>query len=412
MGKVDFIYLSSKKIILYQREKKKKEYIKKKEDKIIQFPVSKEKWKDFLSEKNSAILILSPSLLIFRGFNLPFGNERKIRKTIKYTLEPSLPFSAEEFEVFYTKRKEGKVWHLDAWIFPPKLLETIKNLKECTLINGVYLLPNLVSSYFYSKLKLPSDSLFWIRIENKLLSVQVKKGKTGRAREIPWKEKEFKFYFFSDEPSILSLPIIFFGEKEKWFDSMISQEKISIKEVPSPSYDILPLIISKGKFHQRIHIPSPSSTFSWKTTLTLLILLFVFTSFRLMIEKYYLQERIQGIKGEMKKIYLSTFPNSRVVDPLMQLRSKLKEKRRESSSNLIDILKELSLRYPGGISIEKMNYTGKEINIEGKIPSYKTLDNFLRNLNQSQKFFGEWEIVNAETKKQGGVRFHIRSKIK
>ncbi|NOZ64284.1 MAG: PilN domain-containing protein [Caldiserica bacterium] len=96
----------------------------------------------------------------------------------------------------------------------------------------------------------------------------------------------------------------------------------------------------------------------------------------------------------------------------MQLKSKIKEKGGKSGAVLLELLREISLRYPGKeVSIEKIIFTGEGISLEGTIPSYATLDRFVGELSKSPRF-GTWEIVNAESKKEGKVKFHIRSQVK
>ncbi|GEM_PF-7021602 len=414
MGKLRFIYLDRKKIILYQEElvKGKKEIIKKEEKEIVRFPLTRESWEEVIGKNNSVYLILSPALIVFRELSLPFGGERKIKRTIKYTLESSLPFSAEEFEVFYTKRKERDSFHLDAYVFTPLLLKTIESLEEFAALQGIYLLPHVLYSYLATKMKLPPNALLWIRHEENFLYLCIRDGKAGKAGEIPWREKELKLYLFSQSPAEHSLPIYFWGEKEEWFDKLLSREEISVRETFTPSSSTLPLILPRSRYAPNLYTFNPASTFSWKFTLALLVLLLLFSSSRLIWEKYWLENRIIATKSEMKEIYLSLFPNSRVIDPLLQLKSKIKEKGGKSSSSLLELLREISLKYPGkGVSIEKIIFSGEVISLEGTIPSYATLDHFVGELDKSP-LFGAWEIVNAESKKEGRVRFRIRSKLK
>ncbi len=411
MGKLVFVYLNKKKLILYQEvgSKRKKEVVKKEEREISQLPITTETWKEIVDKDTAVSLILSPSLLIFREISFPFGEERKIRKTIKYTIESSLPFSAEEFEVFYTKRKEKENFHLNIWIFSPLLLETIKNLEEVAVIRGVYSLPHIVYSYLTYKRRVSRNSLLWIRWKDRFFYLIIQNGKAGKAGEIPWKEKDFKLYLFSE--IILenrSLSIYFWGEREKWFDEILSREEIHIQETfPEGISSILSYCRRSTNFYA-----FTSSSPSWKITLTLLALLLIVASSRLLVEEYWIEKKIRSIKKEMRDIYLSLFPNSRVIDPLMQLKSKLKEARKESNSRFLDILREISSKYSGkGVTIEKIVFTGEEISLEGTIPSYATLDNFLRDLNKSL-IFENWEIVNAESKREGRVRFRIRSEVR
>ncbi|NOZ64283.1 MAG: hypothetical protein GXO71_05025 [Caldiserica bacterium] len=286
MGKLSFIYLDRKKLILYQEEsaKGKRGIVKKEEKNIAQFPITKETWEEVVSKDDSVYLILSPSLLIFRRLSLPFGGERKIKKTIKYTLESSLPFSAEEFEVFYSKRKEAENFCLDTYIFPPLLLQTIRSLGELAVLQGIYLLPHVVYAYFSVKRNLPSNLLLWIRYKENFLYLYIRDGKAGKAGEIPWQEKDLKRYLFSRSPAEQSLPIYFWGEKEKWFNKLLSREEISIQEISTPFSDILPLIIPRCRYAPNFYSFKPASTFPWKVTLILMVLLLIFSSSRLMGE--------------------------------------------------------------------------------------------------------------------------------
>ena len=140
------------------------------------------------------------------------------------------------------------------------------------------------------------------------------------------------------------------------------------------------------------------------------------------IDYYVKQKRLNELKGQIEKVFLSTFPEVRkVVDPLNQMQVKMKEVRRSTLSParqndsplMIDILNALSKRIPNQLDVRftRMIIGEDNVTISGNTDTFNTVDT-VKNRLETDALFESATIVSTNKDKTGNrIRFRLKVKI-
>ncbi len=149
----------------------------------------------------------------------------------------------------------------------------------------------------------------------------------------------------------------------------------------------------KGEFSFRKAIKEIQGKLIFAGIITLVILLLVFFSF---FSRYFqLNSQYQDLRREVKAIFAETFPDERkIVDPVRQMQSKLKEMKKkigynsESNGPILDILQEICDRVPQEITvdIEDLLIDFEQIRIKGKTESIEAVDKIKNGLMKNERF--------------------------
>ncbi len=132
-----------------------------------------------------------------------------------------------------------------------------------------------------------------------------------------------------------------------------------------------------------------------------------------------LHARASDLHGEMVDLFKQTFPEvTRVVDPHVQMQSKLKEVRSSEVSiplfsgdkRVLEILADISGRIPKDLSlhVSRLVIDQESVQIKGTTDAYNNVDVIKNKLAASTRYV-EVKIVSATAdKKKGAIRFEIR----
>ena len=140
------------------------------------------------------------------------------------------------------------------------------------------------------------------------------------------------------------------------------------------------------------------------------------------IDYYVKQKNLNELKGQIEKVFLSTFPEVRkVVDPLNQMKIKVDEARKSTLSPgqqgdsplMIDVLNTLSTRIPGQLDVRftRMVIGEENVTITGNTDTFNTVD-MIKSRLESDAMFETATIVSTNKDKTGNrIRFRLKVKI-
>lgn len=132
-----------------------------------------------------------------------------------------------------------------------------------------------------------------------------------------------------------------------------------------------------------------------------------------------LSSRSSSLRGEMEAIFKQTFPGvTRVVDPLVQMQSKLKEVQGSEVSiplfsgekRVLEVLADISGRIPEDLSlhVSRLVIDQEAVQVQGTTDAYNNVDVIKNKLAVSPRY-AEVKIVSATAdKEKGSIRFEIR----
>ena len=150
-----------------------------------------------------------------------------------------------------------------------------------------------------------------------------------------------------------------------------------------------------------------------------LFLIFSFLAADMVIDYYTLKKEYKILNREITSVFKQTLPEvTRIVDPVQQLRVKVKELKQSTSlrpeagtsKKVLDLLKEISQRIPASLKVHvnRMVIDTETVRISGKTDAFNEVDRIKNNLESSIQFSGV-TISSANLDRTGkGVRFEIR----
>ena len=150
-----------------------------------------------------------------------------------------------------------------------------------------------------------------------------------------------------------------------------------------------------------------------------LFLIFSFLAADMVIDYYTLKKEYKILNREITSVFKQTLPEvTRIVDPVQQLRVKVKELKQSTSlrpeagtsKKILDLLKEISQRIPASLNVHvnRMVIDTETVRISGKTDAFNEVDRIKNNLESSIQFSGV-TISSANLDRTGkGVRFEIR----
>jgi type II secretion system protein L len=154
--------------------------------------------------------------------------------------------------------------------------------------------------------------------------------------------------------------------------------------------------------------------------LAAVVLLLLLTS--ITIDYYSQKNRLNALNTQIKEIFQSTFPDvKKVVDPLHQMREKIKAVQRASlfpagaqnNTLMVGVLNEISQRIPGGIDVQftRMVIGDDSVVIAGDTDTFNSVDT-MKNRLETAKIFETVTIVSTNKDKSGNrIRFRLKLKI-
>ncbi len=396
----------------------------------VEFPfspttLSEEIFSHLKKKTRSLILIVDPPLLLGRELFFPFTSSWKIKRVLKYSLEPLIPFSPEEihatFTTLYRGKTGAKVWSV---VLPPRLLEFLKRVEEEGIeITGVYLSTHLLLHALLPGRKVKGRILLLYGEDGRLLLQEVREGNPAYFAEIPasgevlnlillnLKGKEEGGISFVVEGEVGENIINRIKEEGK-----ILEKRERIKGLP-PLEKLFFLQLTGIKRSLNLLPPSGEGRWSVKLPVLLFLVFLSLLSYRVGWERKTKEAQLKTIDGRMRDIYLSLFPDSPLkANPLYQLKSKLKEEEArlplgKERISFLEVLRGISVELPPDphLKIKAIGLHLKSFEIEGETGSYRGVDEIVKNLNNFP-LFTSVKIINAKSEKEK-VHFRIEGKI-
>ena len=364
----------------------------------LPLPLEKDKLPSSEGERFRWIILIHPVHLFIRWISLPHRPSGKEEEMVKFTVEESIPFSAEEIKVrFYRFRDEGK-WKYLVYVIPPSLQKILELLREkYGEPEGIHLLPH----YFYyslperRKIKPPFLILFLREGEILFLNHRNEVGAVSREKSI------WELWWYSRSPGEERLYIAGdngWGYLEEFFrNEGVAWNRLEWEENYSPIFSGIPDLRGREEI-----IPG-------KGILILFLIFILSLSAQILFKENKLQKELSSVQNEMRKVFQSVFPRTPLIDPLAQMRKKWEELGRTPSSPVIDILDDLNKKIRVRVVLDRLRLENSTLELEGEVSSYSQLDKLVKELGASS-YFSRWEIVNAQSRKGGGVLFRLKGR--
>ena len=423
---------------------------------------SKEKifelFKSFLLHNKASsvktVCFLSSSSFYLRRISFPYRGISKIRKSIKFAIEPYIPHPAEDVEVFFHPlgEKSGN-FEVLSFAIPKALLE-----EQIELVNSLklscqelYPVPLSLFNFFVSHLQ-ENKNILWVDVGGestylfrigrgkKLLDLkEVPLGKNnldeGRkelkreidimilSEELYKKQKEdineICITGVSDIPEVLDkdLPVPVRGID--WQNFILIEKSDSIS-TPQLLYATLgrggPLAVNfypptLGEREKRGILA---------TGILTAVALLIFSS-QLYLQWSNLDRKFTSLNSEIEEIFLQTFPEVKDTRaPFLQMKSRIKSlKETIADSNLssskrispLEVLREISHLIGENLPVELYSFSVKEgiVTISGNTQSYQNVGKIKESLENST-LFSTVEIKSAESKTKG-VQFRLEIRL-
>ena len=152
-------------------------------------------------------------------------------------------------------------------------------------------------------------------------------------------------------------------------------------------------------------------------------LILSFLAVDMVIDYYTLKKEYKILTREVTSVFKKTLPEvNRIVDPVQQLRVKIKELKKSTSlrpetgtnKKVLILLKEISQQIPKSLNVHvnRMVIDTERVRISGKTDAFNEVDRIKNNLESSPIFSGV-NISSANLDRTGkGVRFEIRMELK
>lgn len=151
----------------------------------------------------------------------------------------------------------------------------------------------------------------------------------------------------------------------------------------------------------------------------LCVLVFVLAFSNVFLDSYFMGKRLAHLDNQITEIFTSTFPDvKRIVDPVQQMRIKLKEVRKKmllpgetgKHIRVIDVLNSISKRIPKetDVTLTRLVMGSENVIISGNTDTFKSVDNIKSHL-EKVDFFKKIVISSANIKKSDNrVRFKLK----
>ncbi len=137
------------------------------------------------------------------------------------------------------------------------------------------------------------------------------------------------------------------------------------------------------------------------------------------IDNIMLNKRVKKLDSQIEQVYLSTFPNSRITAPPLDLmKSKIRELKKGDASSgqnptpvrTIDVLLQVSKLIPNNIEVllTQMTVGGDAVTISGETGDFNSVDDIKNNVEKGE-LFKQVTIASANMDKSGKkVRFKLK----
>lgn len=157
-----------------------------------------------------------------------------------------------------------------------------------------------------------------------------------------------------------------------------------------------------------------------KAAVFLLLILSLLTAY-IGVDYYYMKKRYKKLDRQITEIFRQTLPDvKRIVDPVQQMRVKIKEIEKSALSlpgvggnqKVLDLIRDITLRVPESIDVRviRMVVDPEVVQIKGETDTFNTVDSIKKGLEPSE-YFSEVTISSANLDRSGKrVQFDLKLK--
>ena len=419
--------------------------------------------KQFVSDNKAAsvktICFLPLSSVYIRKITFPYRSIRKIKKSIRFAVEPHIPIPVENTKVFFhpIHSKNNGLEVMSFIISEDVLNERLELINSAELVcDEIYLTPLSLLDLFSSYIKIKENTL-WIDVEEVSTYVFyiLKNGQLADLREIPVGRKNI-----SKEKEQLKREIstILLSQGSESFGGKIAEIHISGLHTTAETQADKPEIcdwlaesfnipVKSTEFNNLLSVEQGDLTFISEilyasygrggplsinfhppvlqekerkgilVSCSLIVFVLLALSFRLQFERSIYERKFNSLSSRMEKILLETFPEVKDTrTPLFQMKSRVKSLKDNISSNSLssgiasplESLREISQKIDKNLQVELDSFRLKDENIviSGNASSYQDIDKIKAALGNSP-LFSSIDIESAQTTDKG-VTFRLK----
>ena len=371
-------------------------------------------------------LLISKPKAIFRKLSFPFSQKRNISMVLPNELENLLPRGIGEFVVSWNfalrekEKSEVDVVALDRNFYETWLTFAKKYRFSLSITIDSFLLFNVFRK------KIPGKSYAFLYADHKYLLLNlVENGLLSNCySSIYHNESELSSHLghFIAIIKKYDYPVYLYGDKNVFESHSVEGNYAECPEVPSGEDTCFMLpdiaLYNPGEFISLKFKSFGSGTFLFSLPAIVLALCvagiciyMISPYFRIPGERRY----VENLKREMIQVFKKTCPAvSRVIDPLSQIKEKLKSVSHDEYRGpaRVKVLKTLSILVgviPENLNIEVVNITmnGETLFVAGKVEDLKGLDKFKTSI-ENTKLFSNVKIGNISFDAGKRVEFDIR----
>ncbi|MCP3925982.1 MAG: hypothetical protein GY714_25755 [Desulfobacterales bacterium] len=392
---------------------------------------------------------ISPKNFYIRNIKVPFDNKEKINKIISYELDPHLPSDIDQIETDFKLINENTI--ISVSCDNSRLNKYFEILNNFNIQPDVLTVSGLPWAEFYSKkFDTKENILIYVNYGDVTLfffgenGVSFIKNIYGSLNNENISSKivlEIKLsiqsYFESTglEFDIKNVMVTGYGSDDYDFNSIFRdtfnvdiQKKelhklLDLSEFTDSIYTLalyekekvqINLCESKNKFI-RFYEENMQSIIKSGIILGFLLIMILINSFSYIND---LNKRADNYDLKMKQIFQRSFPKvKRIIDPLMQMRSKVKELQKKNpvaSSDIgkLDILNEVSKAIPESLNVDlnRLNISANNLSISGQTDTFISVESLKKKL-ENIPFF-ESVTMSSPSKSRVGNKINFRLTIK
>ena len=418
-------------ISLYLKEKKYL-YVFKDNGNVENGEIDEKEIEEFLKERKpqKVHLTISKPRVLSRKLTFPFSQKRKIEMVLIVELEDLLPEPTENFVFswyFISQDKEKSTIMVSAigkdfyafW----KKIEKEYRLKVTFFIDSL-----LIFSIFKDVVK-EKNHFFLFLEKNYFLINMVENNALSNSYSYYFDDEKHlsdRLNSFHDVFSEKNYPVLWYDSEKLFHSFPLKGETVSLPEELSsgiePSFFIPNVKIAEPfsrlklqftAYGKNIRITLPVLVF---TLAFLFIAVFMFFPYFQISEQ---EKKLNDVKTQMVRIFKATCPEvSKVVDPLVQIKEKLKDFSDDTvfSPGTISILKtmaDLTTNIPEEMHVEISQFivSGNSLFISGKIDDLKKLEKLKVSLEKSIHFFNV-KIGDISFDNERYINFDLMTKLK
>lgn len=396
----------------------------------------KELFADGNLEHEMLVTCLPSSLAVVRQISLPFQKARKLERVIKYQMEPYLPYPVEEMLIDYLQ-PDSNASVTTIGVQKKVLSDHLARMALADLKPNVVTLDDLglVSLYLYASKGNGDSAVALIHVEVNRVSVQVVRNRMLDFIRILPGEKDrheqilrtLNLYQLK-EPDVVLEEILLVGDSKDggalanqigsslgiraslWRPFDLIDHRLGEMETEMQSRLSVPLglaLSACGVMSKTVNLRKEeyriASALDVKRMLTILLsglLLFACLLTFNLFQKVHIQEsRQEALKGEIRKVFSETFPNTNVIikgRELDQMKQKIQEESAKlqwlddiaGSSTVLEILNVLTATVSGfpDVTVENVSTEEGEVRVDGTASSFETVDRLKEKLSGTGSF--------------------------